>query len=176
MVRKALYHVILLLAPIFTFSQVDTIAIHSIKQSDTIRYQTTGKPVFGFLGILTNKNKIISPINNSAIKDTLVAAANKFPKNSLIRLTNLKNAKYIDIKIVKNLSKAAKAKGQIIEINKEVAALLGIENPIKLKIKLNKLILNDLKSTNYYNDILKPIVPDTLPFTDTIQHITYIKT
>lgn len=112
--------------------------------TDTLRpspYQFDGKPVLGTAGIYNKmQDSVIAASGETFLQTELVAASNRFPLHSWVKITNQVTKKFQFARIIDTLPANLASKGRLLMVSKAVALKLGLLKKINSKIKVQKIV------------------------------------
>lgn len=114
-----------------------------------------GKPIKGRAGVYSSRADGSVTASGERLDNTLfTAASNKFELGTWVKVTNLKNGHWVLVRINDRTSRRPGA--DIIEISRIAVARLGFLRTGSANVKLEKIIINNLKSV--INDTINEIV------------------
>lgn len=124
--------------------------------ADTVKpaFTFTGKKASGLAGIYdADLDGMRTASGESLLHVRLTAAANSFPLNTWLLVTNTSNKRSVILRINDRLTKKQQSRGTVINLTREAAAQLGIKKSNSSKIKMESILpVDSLSFTNFYSD------------------------
>lgn len=130
-------------------------------------FKVVGAPVTGKAGMYSSRADGSITANGERFDNSLfTAASNKYPLNTWVKVTNLKNRHWVLLRINDRTSR--KPGAAIIEISRAGVAKLGFLRTGFAKVKIEKINVNNYKSIDNGN------LSKSLPSKDTLALLTKI--
>lgn len=157
----------LLIGISLSFAQVDsTIGLKTAAGQVPDSFQITGKSITGIAATYSSKADGSKTTSGEIFYNSqYTGASNQFPLGTWVKVTHLKNGKWVLVRINDRTSR--KKSAPIIQLSRSVVAELGFLRTGSAKIKLEKIAVNNYQSNNKKDSVITPVKIE--PVADTIR-------